>query len=160
MCSNCGDSVNSRASLGKASQKTTPTFLWALPKLAKLIFTFFLKVKMLLKLVGRGEGPPAQIDVDSNNLGNSQNKGCFFLGSLPFWCNTTEHPIYEFSTHSIDSFIVLSYGCVRLIIIFLFAKWLRAIRMWVKSFEISRCIFHRDTNTLLAAWIQVWDVNK
>ena len=28
-------------------------------------------------------GRPAQIDVDSN-LGNAQNKGCFFLGSLPF----------------------------------------------------------------------------
>ena len=45
--------------------------------------TFFLKVKMLLKLASWGEGPPAQIDVDSN-LGNAQNKGCFFLGSLPF----------------------------------------------------------------------------
>ena len=52
-------------------------------QIGKTDFHFFLKVKMLLKLAGRGEGPPAQIDVDSN-LGNAQNKGCFFLGSLPF----------------------------------------------------------------------------
>ena len=32
-------------------------------------------------------GRPAQIDVDSN-LGNAQNKGCFFLGSLHLQFNT------------------------------------------------------------------------
>ena len=66
MCSNCGDSVNSRASLGKNSQKKTPTFLWALPKLAKLIFTFKKSVKIIFA-----------------NLGNAQRRVGFFLGSLP-----------------------------------------------------------------------------
>ena len=52
-------------------------------QIGEIDFHTFFKSENVAQTGGQGEGPPAKIDVDSN-LGNSQNKGCFFLGSRLF----------------------------------------------------------------------------